>query len=818
MKKIIFIKLNNVKYGIWKDEILFIKSTEKIHKIPLMQESISIMCILEGNIANLADLSSCLGCMPISNNGPFSILVLSETNKLIGFVVNDILEDAELDNPKIIDFPEYFKHPIFDTCLLFKKEIIPILKINELFNNIRNGRIEPDLFKIAYNSFENRSVLKKLKHFEYNDEIFAVSSINLVDQIINPDFVCKLPLTPSHVKGITIYKEKIIPLIELSDYLHTDKKQKDDEILIYNYNGQNYGFLISNGFESKQTGEITCKEGDVKQLPYLVQSNWFKQASVQIKEIIPIINFDGILSNKPSNTSRKQFLEKYEETSLFKKKIFKEEITVVEFSILGSYHAIPDMEVNTIIPFTDITILSVDTSIVIGVTLFEDKILPILDLSICYGRKLELNETCKMILVENGNFQAFVVTDKVVGKNKLSVDEQKELTAYIQEPILYGCYIKENSVCLIFNILIMSIYFDREVVQEIFNKFARDFSETDSQKEETEEVSDKEDSFIEKEQPEISNNSIDEEKENIEEQDFKKPVDLNAGNEEESSDNVNINKEVPEAEEDNESSFIDKNKITVTEEDKIESANDKESPVVQKKAYAQPEQKKQKQGDNKKLFVFAALFIVAVIMIALIADIVNLYKTEETDSVNILTDDQNTEINTQVQEELDGEIDNDISNDISNEIDREAFNEMLIEINKEIEEKIEAQLIEDVKVFLDNEGISISLENIQFNPDSHELLADQLDELDRIVDILIKYPDKNILVVGHTAFNGTYISLQELSEERAQVVRNYLLSFNIWVDEQIAWRGMGPSQPVADNDTEAGMQRNRRVEIKILND
>ncbi len=868
MKKILLIKLNNVKYGIWKDEILSIKNTNKIHKIPLMNKSISIMCILEDNIVNLADLSSCLGGTLINNKGPFSVLVLSKTEKLIGFVGNEYLEEIELDNPDIIKFPDYFNHPIFHDCLLLKSEIIPILKVNELFNNILSSRIKPELFQIIFKNKGNGSILTKLKNFECNNEIFAVSSINLEEEIICPDLVCNLPLTPSYIKGITIYKEKVIPLIKLSDYLFMEKKQKEDGILIYNIKGQNYGFLISNDLKLKQKKEVICKENDLKQLPFLVQSNWLKQASIQTNEIIPIINFASVLSNVPSNTSHKQFLKKYKEGSLFKQKLFKEEIVVVEFSILGACHAIPDMEVSTIISFTEIKTLPIESSIVIGVTLFEDKIIPVIDLAICYGKKLELNDTSKMILIENGNFQAFVVTEKVFGKTKLSVNVQKELHLYIPKPILYGCYIKENKVNLIFNILVMALYFDTEVVQEIFSKLSVNIIESDLHKQKIEDISEeveesalkigdaseevdepalkkedaseetekqtlkkvvksekiepiKEDSLMEEGLPVISNNYLNEENKNTEEPVVHNSIDLSAGHTDESSNKENTNKELPEIDENSETLSKIKNKSTILEEkDKKESTDIQESPQLQKKKHVQSEkgkQQTQQTGNYKRFVVLSVLFIVAVIIIALVVDIINLNLEDEPDfadtidTIDTMVDNQNNEINNEAMEEVSNET-------INNELLKEALSENLSEISKEIQEKIETQFIENVNVVPDNEGITITLESIQFNPDSHEILPAELNELNKIVDILKNYPATNILIVGHTAYYGTTISLQELSERRAEAVRNYLLSFDIWKNEQITWKGMGPFQPISDNDTEEGRQRNRRVEIKILND
>jgi outer membrane protein OmpA-like peptidoglycan-associated protein len=134
------------------------------------------------------------------------------------------------------------------------------------------------------------------------------------------------------------------------------------------------------------------------------------------------------------------------------------------------------------------------------------------------------------------------------------------------------------------------------------------------------------------------------------------------------------------------------------------------------------------------------------------------------------------------------------------------------EIQKEIEEKG----LEDTDVKVDEEGITITLENINFPPDSAYLWPEERKKLDKIAEILQRYPDRDLLIVGHTALAGTEAGRKKLSEDRARAVGEYLLSKDVRKENQIMYRGMGAAQPIADNQTEAGRRRNRRVEIKIL--
>lgn len=135
---------------------------------------------------------------------------------------------------------------------------------------------------------------------------------------------------------------------------------------------------------------------------------------------------------------------------------------------------------------------------------------------------------------------------------------------------------------------------------------------------------------------------------------------------------------------------------------------------------------------------------------------------------------------------------------------------------KEVMEKITDMGLEDITVSKTDNGLTISLENIQFLADSAELLDIEKIKINKIAQILSAYPDNDLLIAGHTARAGSEESCQILSEERADSVADYLVKLNVRQKKHVFTQGFGSKIPVASNKTEAGKAKNRRVEITIL--
>jgi len=134
---------------------------------------------------------------------------------------------------------------------------------------------------------------------------------------------------------------------------------------------------------------------------------------------------------------------------------------------------------------------------------------------------------------------------------------------------------------------------------------------------------------------------------------------------------------------------------------------------------------------------------------------------------------------------------------------------------KKLQSTVEKYKLDNISVRRGEKGLTISVENIQFEADSHRLLPSEKKKLEKIGEILKEFTN-DLLITGHCAERGTASARQKLSEERADAVADFLVQNGIRDEYHIFTQGKGSTEPVASNSTEEGRSRNRRVEITIM--
>jgi len=130
---------------------------------------------------------------------------------------------------------------------------------------------------------------------------------------------------------------------------------------------------------------------------------------------------------------------------------------------------------------------------------------------------------------------------------------------------------------------------------------------------------------------------------------------------------------------------------------------------------------------------------------------------------------------------------------------------------------VQEEQLENVSVDERDEGIYITLKNLQFYPDSPQLLPGEMTKLKSIAKALKRISGRSFLVTGHTADVGSMESQYDLSVQRAKVITDLLTKEGIEA-ERFLFRGVGGTDPLGPNHTEEGRAMNRRVEIMILED
>ena len=142
------------------------------------------------------------------------------------------------------------------------------------------------------------------------------------------------------------------------------------------------------------------------------------------------------------------------------------------------------------------------------------------------------------------------------------------------------------------------------------------------------------------------------------------------------------------------------------------------------------------------------------------------------------------------------------------------YNTLTEEENELNRKKLEDNLNDDVVVDTVPEGLVIRLGEILFDTDSYTLREDAKGTVDSIINAIKEtYPDREIIVEGHTDNTGEANYNQTLSEKRAKTVADYILPK--LEHDKLSYRGFGDKEPIASNDNPDGRQKNRRVDIII---
>jgi outer membrane protein OmpA-like peptidoglycan-associated protein len=136
-------------------------------------------------------------------------------------------------------------------------------------------------------------------------------------------------------------------------------------------------------------------------------------------------------------------------------------------------------------------------------------------------------------------------------------------------------------------------------------------------------------------------------------------------------------------------------------------------------------------------------------------------------------------------------------------------------------QELRNQLAEQLNLILETRdsarGLIVNMSDVLFDTGKYTLRSGAREKLAKISGVVLAHPSLKLEVEGHTDSVGTEDYNQRLSENRANSVRDFLVHEGINSSSIVA-RGFGKSQPVATNDTAAGRQQNRRVELIVSGD
>jgi len=161
-------------------------------------------------------------------------------------------------------------------------------------------------------------------------------------------------------------------------------------------------------------------------------------------------------------------------------------------------------------------------------------------------------------------------------------------------------------------------------------------------------------------------------------------------------------------------------------------------------------------------------------------------------------------------------------NALKAEADRAETDRQRAEADRQQAEKEKAQLRERLRQQLNTiletretaRGLIVNISDVLFDFNKYTLKPAAREKMAKVSGILLAYPGLKIQLEGHTDSIGSDDYNMKLSEKRAEAVRDYLIHQSVPPDSVTA-TGLGKADPVASNDTAAGRQRNRRVDMVV---
>lgn len=462
MRDILLLETNGRQYGIWKDEILSVRETGALHRLPLSPACIAGVTLIDGSTVTLADLPVCIGLAPAGENGKRRVLLLSSGDKATGFMVSGDMESLSVPSEEVIPMPEYLKTDLIASCIVRGDVLVPIINLSVLYQQLLKTNQEP--YRASFiPAREPEKTAADVRLFRIGNEVFGALSRGGEEKFSAPaDRITELSLVPQFVRGITLHRGRALPVIDLCQRIRRRKTGNEGRLMIHEAGSDSFGLLVD-----ELRGSLAFPETVLADLPAIARIPWLRSAMLLDGTIIPLVDIETLLIVNTEAPVDTPLPKRYSLNSQFHSLFNMQPADVVEFSLLGARHALPKSEVEDVISCTSFRSIPETPEIVIGVKEHNGALLPVLDLAMVFGRRSLFTSEWKMILIKNGDFRAFVITESVFRERSLPLEVQRDLPIVLPHRVVYGCYPDADAVRLILNVGAIALHFEKSLVTEL---------------------------------------------------------------------------------------------------------------------------------------------------------------------------------------------------------------------------------------------------------------------------------------------------------------------------------------------------------------
>ncbi|MCW5202454.1 chemotaxis protein CheW [Desulfobulbus sp. US4] len=466
MRELLLLDLAGFRCGVWKEDILS-HEEQIIHWLTDNNGAATAIAMMGAHPVSLADLSYCIGLAPAVRAKKHPLLVPADHDLSVGFVVEQEAGMAQVPSSAVFSLPTYLQTAFIDSCVQLDGKLVPLINIRAIHCRLSAADYTPPTPQFCLPVLKEKRTpsLDSLRVFICKKKSFAASADYFSsEQAVPAGVLTGLPLMPEFVRGITLHSNRVLTVLDIRRYLQLPSGGEGDKgkWLIGEVEGQGFAFVVD-----ADQGLLPADFAPLAALPLLVRSDWQQSVVLHARKIIPVLDFSELLV-KPLDECSQAFPQDVQSDGRFEAVFGTQQVKIVEFSILKMSHALPDLEVLDIIPFSHCQRLVGTRGLIAGVTLYRKELLPVLDPARCFGRKSSPGPAWKLLLVCNGDLRVLVMVEDVLGKRSLNVSEQRALPFTAPHSSVYGCYPVAGRVGLIFNIMALSAYFDDEQIRDLF--------------------------------------------------------------------------------------------------------------------------------------------------------------------------------------------------------------------------------------------------------------------------------------------------------------------------------------------------------------
>jgi chemotaxis signal transduction protein/nucleoid-associated protein YgaU len=473
MRAIYLLTFSDHHYAVWKDEVESVRKVETIHRLPFSPACIAGLAFIDKQSTALADLAVLIGLPPLDRNSQAQLMLIAGQKKDAGFVVSGDIVEISIPAESIQPMPAYIATPEISHCIIYQEKPVPLIDLQALYQHIHSRDLNPSIPTLPVpENHPPSSGITSIRVLTAGGEVFALPADMVGETSDKPISISTVPLTPESLKGIIAEGNTVTPVIDLAEKMNLPTRGSAEKLLIVKIGGDNFGFLVDSDL-----GTFSENDFSLHQLPTLAKSSLISATAIHDQEIIPIVDPIAIIDPEPAKLNDIALADQYRLDSDFSGRFNHEKVEIVEFMLLGERHALPKTEVEDILPIATFRRIPDLQSLVIGIIEFRGEILPVLDLALVFGRRSLITDAWQMVLINNGDFRALIVTEAIYPERSLPLNIQKKVPISLPNRLVYGCYPDGNIVRLIVNVATLAVHFDKMVVKNFLASLTKEMAE-----------------------------------------------------------------------------------------------------------------------------------------------------------------------------------------------------------------------------------------------------------------------------------------------------------------------------------------------------